>query len=107
MLLKVDQKMMQKVIFMIDKMGGLKLIKIYRKMGVKIIVKNRPKICPKNQFSRGGSTGLKLSKIDLGGPGPQFKNFLKFCTFLQKLPTFRPPFSTPKKGPIGKPIPHK
>jgi hypothetical protein len=50
---------------------------------------------PKIEFSRGGSTGLKSSKIDLGDPGPQKRNFLKFCTFLQKLSTFRPPKSTP------------
>jgi hypothetical protein len=61
----------------------------------------------KMTFSRGGSTGLKLSKIDLGDPGPQNKNFLKFPHFLQKLPPFRPPKSTPINGPIENAIPHK
>jgi hypothetical protein len=84
-------------------MGGEKLTKNDAKMTPKISSKNELK----NQFSRGGSTGLKLSKIDLGGPGPQNKNFLKFRTFLQKLPHFWPPKSTPKKGPIENAIPHK
>jgi hypothetical protein len=61
----------------------------------------------KIDFYGGGRRGSKSSKIDLGGPGPQKRNFLKFCSFLQKLPTFRPPFSTPKKGPIENVIPHK
>jgi hypothetical protein len=58
-------------------------------------------------FSTGGSRGQKSSKIDLGGPGPQKQNFLKFPHFLQKLSTFGPPKSTPIKGPIENAIPHK
>jgi hypothetical protein len=58
-------------------------------------------------FSTGGSGGLKSSKIDLGGPGPQKRNFLKFCSFLQKLPTFRPPKSTPINGAINFSFPTK
>jgi hypothetical protein len=42
-----------------------------------------------------------------GSGGAIFINFLKFRTFLQKLPPFWPPKSTPINGPIGKPIPHK
>jgi hypothetical protein len=55
-------------------MGGEKLIKFESKM----TPKNRSKKQLKNQFSRGGSTGLKMCTIDVGGAGPQFKDFLKF-----------------------------
>jgi hypothetical protein len=44
--------------------------------------------------------GSKSSKIDLGGPGPQNINFLKFSHFLQKLPHFSTPKSTPINGPL-------
>jgi hypothetical protein len=58
----------------------------------------------KNWFAMGGS---KLTKIDLGDPGPQKRNFLKFHDFLQKLPTFRPPKSTPINDAIKMPFPTK
>jgi hypothetical protein len=55
---------------------------------------------PKIEFSRGGSAGQKSSNFDLGDPGPPKWNFLKFCTFLQKLPHFSTPKSTPINGSI-------
>jgi hypothetical protein len=58
----------------------------------------------KNWYAMGGS---KLTKIDLGDPGPQIWNFLKFRTFLQKLPTFWPPKSTPINDLINFPFPTK
>jgi hypothetical protein len=61
-----------------------------------ISLKIDPKML-KNWFAMGGS---KSSKIDLGGPGPQKRNFLKFCSFLQKLPHFTTPKSTPINDPI-------
>jgi hypothetical protein len=82
------------------KLEGVKLIKNYRNLGVKIDVKNRPKKQLKNQFSRGGPGGSKMIKIDVWDPGGQFINFLKFCSFLQKLPHFSTPKSTPINGPI-------
>jgi hypothetical protein len=75
-------------------------------------VKNRPKLCQKwppkissknglkIDFRGGGPGGSKWSKIDVGDPGGQNINFLKFRTFLQKLSTFGPPKSTPKMAPI-------
>jgi hypothetical protein len=84
-------------------MRGEKLTKIDQKWPLIISLKIDPKVL-KIWYAAGGS---KSSKIDLGGPGPQKRNFLKFCSFLQKLPHFRPPKSTPKKGPIENVIPHK
>jgi hypothetical protein len=55
-------------------------------------------------YATGGS---KSSKIDLGDPGPPKRNFLKFCSFLQKLPHFSTPKSTPINGPIKMPFPTK
>jgi hypothetical protein len=49
-------------------------------------LKNDPNLL-KSWYATGGS---KSSKIDLGGPGPQNINFLKFSTFLQKLPEIWP-----------------
>jgi hypothetical protein len=63
------------------------------------------KMSKKINFQGGGPGGPKSSKIDLGDPGPQIWNFLKFCSFLQKLPHFSTPKSTPKKGPIKMPFP--
>jgi hypothetical protein len=81
--------------------------KNHRNWGVKIDVIKCSKTMPKSQFSTGGPGGPKWSKIDLGDPGPQKRNFLKFCSFLQKLPTFWPPKSTPINGPIKMPFPTK
>jgi hypothetical protein len=78
-------------------------LKIDQKWPVINWLKIDPKLV-KNWYAMGGS---KSSKIDLGDPGSQKQNFLKFCTFLQKLPTFRPPKSTPTKGPIENAIPHQ
>jgi hypothetical protein len=73
------------------------------------IVKNRSKMTPykfhqkvlKIQFSTGGSGGAKMIKIEGGGsPGSVFINFLKFLHFLQKLPHFSTPKSTPINGSI-------
>jgi hypothetical protein len=69
------------------KFGRIKLTKIDPKLTRYKIIKIDPKLL-KNWFATGGS---KSSKIDLGGPGPQIWNFLKFVTFLQKLSDFRPP----------------
>jgi hypothetical protein len=77
-------------------MGGEKSSKIDPKLTPIKLIKN----CSKIEFYGGGPGGSKLSKIDLWDPGSQIINFLKFRTFLQKLTTFRPPKSTPKKGPI-------
>jgi hypothetical protein len=92
-------------------MGGYKLLKFGVKKSSKIDPKWPPinfiKKWSKIDFYGGGPGGSKLSKIDVGDPGGQNINFLKFRTFLQKLPTFRPPKSTPKKGPIENAIPHK
>jgi hypothetical protein len=85
----------------------LKLMKNYRNLGSKNDVKNRPKNHQKMTILGGVQNDQKSSNFDLGDPGPLKWNFLKFCTFLQKLPTFRPPKSTPKKGPIENAIPHK
>jgi hypothetical protein len=90
-----------------SKMVRYKLTKKWVKNDQKWRGKIGTKNCSKINFSRGGPAGSKSSKIDLGGPGPQKQNFLKFPHFLQKLSTFGPPKSTPIKGPIGKPIPHK
>jgi hypothetical protein len=85
----------------------------------KPMVKNRQKLtqkwpiinCLKSglkiDFPGGGRRGSKSSKIDLGGPGPQKRNFLKFCSFLQKLPHFSTPKSTPINGPIKMRFPTK
>jgi hypothetical protein len=101
-------------------MAWWKLIKIYVKNGSKndvyrltkwdvkndwkYVPKWPPKICSKMwskiEFSRGGPGGLKWSKSTGGSGGVLFINFLKFCSFLQKLPHFSTPKSTPKKGPI-------
>jgi hypothetical protein len=87
----------------------------WRKPGVKNCQKstskwpviNWLKIALKIDFPGGGRRGTKSSKIDLGGPGPQKRNFLKFCTFLQKLSTFGPPKSTPINDPIKMRFPTK
>jgi hypothetical protein len=55
-------------------------------------------------YAVGGSKSLK---IDLGDPGPPKQNFLKFCSFLQKLPHFSTPKSTPINGPIKMTFPTK
>jgi hypothetical protein len=78
------------------------LIKNDAKMTFYKFVKIWPKIA-KKVICRGG--GSKSSKIDLGDPGPQKQNFLKFVSFLQKLPTFRPPKSTPINDAIKMPFP--
>jgi hypothetical protein len=83
------------------------MVKIYRFWGSKSSVINWPKIDLKMTFSTGGSGGPKWSKIDLGDPGPQKRNFLKFCSFLQKLPHFSTPKSTPINGPIKIKFPTK
>jgi hypothetical protein len=70
-------------------------------------VKNRPKSGQKLICHGGVQNDQKSINFDLGDPDPQKRNFLKFCTFLQKLLTFRPPKSTPKRGPIENAIPHK
>jgi hypothetical protein len=62
-----------------------------------------PKVL-KNWYATGGS---KSSKIDLGDPGPPKRNFLKFCSFLQKLPHFSTPKSTPINDLINFPFPTK
>jgi hypothetical protein len=63
---------MQKVIFMIDKMGGDKMIKNYRKLGSKNDVKNRPKKWLKIDFSRGGVDGAKIVQNRPRGTGTPF-----------------------------------
>jgi hypothetical protein len=83
------------------------VIKIYRFWGSKNDVINCSKTMPKSQFSTGGPGGPKWSKIDLGDPGPSKRNFLKFCSFLQKLPHFSTPKSTTINGPIKMPFPTK
>jgi hypothetical protein len=85
------------------KMGCQKSIKNVKFGGVKKWSKFSSKI----NFQGGVRGGPKSSKIDLWDPGGQIINFLKFRTFLQKLPTFRPPKSTPKMAPIENVIPHK
>jgi hypothetical protein len=67
------------------------------------LTKIDPKVV-KNWYAMGGS---KSSKIDLGDPGPQKRNFLKFCSFLQKLPHFSTPKSTPINDPIKMRFPTK
>jgi hypothetical protein len=77
-------------------MGGEKSSKIDPKLTPIKLIKN----CSKIEFYGGGPGGSKLSKIDVGDPGGQNKNFLKFPHFLQKLPHFSTPKSTPINGPI-------
>jgi hypothetical protein len=56
----------------------------------------------------GGSKMIKKRRFWTSGPRtPQNINFLKFLSFLQKLPHFRPPKSTPINGPINFPFPTK
>jgi hypothetical protein len=90
-----------------SKMARYKLSKKWVKNDQNRRGKNRPKNHQKMTILGGVQNDQKSSNFDLGDPGPQKRNFLKFCTFLQKLPTFRPPKSTPKKGPIENAIPHK
>jgi hypothetical protein len=75
-----------------DKKVTQKVVKNDRFWRVKKWVENGQKM----SISGGGPGGPKTSKIDLGGTGPQIWNFLKFCSFVQKLPHF----STPKMTPI-------
>jgi hypothetical protein len=79
------------------------LLKIDRKWPIINCLKIDQKVL-KNWFAMGGS---KSSKIDLGDPDPPKRNFLKFCSFLQKLPHFSTPKSTPINGPINFPFPTK
>jgi hypothetical protein len=82
---------------------------------MKKVTKNDPKMTRYKMLKKWSKIDLpwgvqndeKSINFDVGDPGPQKRNFLKFCSFLQKLPPFRPPKSTPINGPIGKPIPHK
>jgi hypothetical protein len=56
----------------------------------------------------GGSKIFKKWSFSIPGTRtPQIINFLKFCTFLQKLSTFGPPKSTPINGPINFSFPTK
>jgi hypothetical protein len=79
------------------------------------LIKNSLKICPKSTpkmtfiiFTMGGSKIIKNRHISTSGtPDPQKRNFLKFSHFLQKLPTFRPPKSTPINDPINFSFPTK
>jgi hypothetical protein len=76
-------------------MWRYKLTKKWRKNDQNRRVKNRPKNCLKIDFHGGGQND-KNRPFLMPDPGdPIFINFLKFCTFLQKLPTFWPPKSTP------------
>jgi hypothetical protein len=95
--------MLKKSIYRRWKLGGKNYRKLTQKWPVINSLKNDPKVL-KIWFAMGGS---KLTKIDLGDPGPQNKNFLKFCSFLQKLPTFRPPKSTPINDAINFSFPTK
>jgi hypothetical protein len=92
---------------MMVKKWRYKMVKIYRFWGSKNVVINCSKNVQKSEILRGGSGGPKWSKIDLGDPGPPKRNFLKFCSFLQKLPHFSTPKSTPINGPIKMRFPTK
>jgi hypothetical protein len=85
----------------------INVLKIWLKMSLFGGQKSVPNLA-KNWFAMGGSKMIKNRPKSTGGVrGGIFINFLKFPHFLQKLPPFRPPKSTPINGPIGKPIPHK
>jgi hypothetical protein len=51
--------------------------------------------------------GQNRQKSTSGTRGPQKRNFLKFCSFLQKLPHFSTPKSTPINGAINFSFPTK
>jgi hypothetical protein len=56
----------------------------------------------------GGVENDKNRRFSISGTRtPQFINFLKFSTFLQKRSRFRPPKSTPKVGLLKIPFPTK
>jgi hypothetical protein len=95
--------MIQKCRFYDVEKWGSKIVKNRSKMTPYKFVKKRPKSAQK-LICHGGS---KSSKIDLGDPGPQKRNFLKFCSFLQKLPHFSTPKSTPINGAIKMRFPTK
>jgi hypothetical protein len=60
----------------------------------------------KNWYAMGGSKSAKNDQNRPGGSGGgPFINFLKFFSFLQKLPHFSTPNSTPKMGPLKMPFP--
>jgi hypothetical protein len=92
---------------MMQKWCGYKLMKNCQKSTQKCPVIKCSKSGLKLICHGGVQNDEKLINFDLGDPDPQKWNFLKFRTFLQKLPTFRPPKSTPKRGPIENAIPHK
>jgi hypothetical protein len=75
------------------------------------LVKNWPKMMLNLTFiivAMGGSKMIKNRQNSTSGtPDPQNINFLKFHSFLQKLPTFRPPKSTPRNDPINFSFPTK
>jgi hypothetical protein len=59
-------------------------------------------------MSMGGVQNHQKSiNFDVGDPDPQKQNFLKFRTFLQKLPLFGPQNRPPKWAPIENAISHK
>jgi hypothetical protein len=81
------------------KIWGLKMTKIDQKMTPYKFDQNWPKI----DFHGGGSKCPKLTKIDLGGPGPQNHKFFEILHFSTK--TFGK--STPINDPHKFKIPHK
>jgi hypothetical protein len=90
---------------MMPKLMRYKLFKKWHKNDQKWRGQNGSKIV-KNWHAMGGSKMSKIDQIWPGGSGGgPFINFLKFCSFLQKLPHFSTPKSTPKMGPIKMPFP--
>jgi hypothetical protein len=75
------------------------------------LVKNWPKMMQKSTFiilAMGRSKIIKKWHFSIPGTRtPQKINFLKFCSFLQKLPHFWPPKSTPINGAINFSFPTK
>jgi hypothetical protein len=74
------------------------LIKIYRKSGVKIDVKNRPKIA-QNLICHGG---VKIDENRPRGPGTPKTEFFEILHFSTKAPHFSTPKIDPQKGPYWK-----
>jgi hypothetical protein len=101
-----------KIIVKIDvKIVTYNCFKIWSKSSLNLTQKwppiNWSKIAQKLICHGGVQNDEKSINFDLGDPGPQKQNFLKFRTFLQKLSTFRPPKSTPINGPIKISFPTK
>jgi hypothetical protein len=88
---------------MMSKMWAYKLMKKCQKS----TPINRSKKWPKNQFSRGGSTGVKIVKNRPRGPGTPNMEFFEISHFFAKAPHFSTPKIDPYKWPHKFSIPHK